>query len=88
MLKNGPLLPYEFEDIKVDPYMVDLWDKNLKSSTRTSIVSAILGDRLFYFNVEGVNFLESPSIRGMYIFCEGCFRLDILEGNLYKWENI
>jgi hypothetical protein len=24
----------------------------------------------------------------MYIFCEGCFRLDKLEGNLYKWENI
>ena len=84
MLKSGPLLPYEFEDIKVDPYMVDLWDKNLKSSTRTSIVSAIAGDRLFYFVVEGVNFLESPDIKGMYIFCEGCFRLDKLEGNLYK----
>ena len=84
MLKNGPLLPYEFEDIKVDPYMIDLWDKNLKSSTRTLIFPAVVGDRFFYFNVEGVNFLESPSIRGMYIFCEGCFRLDKLEGNLYK----
>jgi hypothetical protein len=24
----------------------------------------------------------------MYIFYEGCFRLDKLKGNLYKWENI
>ena len=85
MLKNGPILPYEFEDIKVDPYMVDLWDKNLKSSTCTSIVSAIVGDRFFYFNIEGVNFLESHSIRGMYIFCEGCLRLDKMEPVLYAW---
>lgn len=84
MLKNGPLLSYEFEDIKVSPYMVDLWDKYFKSSLRTSIASVVIGDRLFYFNVEGVNFLESPDIKGMYIFCEGCFRLDKLEGNLYK----
>ena len=87
MLKNGPLLPYEFEDIKVGPYAVDLWDRNLKSLTRMSIVSVIVGDRLFHFNVEGINFLESPDIKGMYILCEGCFRLDILEGNLYKWKN-
>lgn len=84
MLKNGPLLPYEFEDIKVDPYMVDRWEANLKSSCRLSIVSAIVGDRLFHFNVEGVNFLESPDIEGMYILCEGCFRLDIWKENLYK----
>ena len=84
MLKGGPILPYEFEDIEMDPYMVDLWDKNLKFLACTLIVSAIVGDRLFYFNVEGVNFLESPDIKGMYIFWEGCFRLDKLKGNLYK----
>lgn len=84
MLKNGPLLPYDFEDIKVGPYAVDLWEANLKNPCHTSIASVIVGDRLFHFNIEGVNFLESPDIKGMYIFCEGCFRLDILEGNLYK----
>ena len=84
MLKNGPILPYEFEDIEMTPYMMHLWETYLKSPCRTSIASVIVGDRLLYFNVEGVNFRESPGIKGMYIFCEGCFRLDKLEGNLYK----
>lgn len=84
MLKNGPLLPYEFEDIKVGPHIVDRWEANLKSPCHTSTFTAVMGYRLFYFNVEGINYLESPDIKGMYIFCEGCFRLDILKENLYK----
>ena len=88
MLKGGPVLPYEFEDIEMDPRTMDLWEANLKSPCRTSIVSVALDDRMFYFNVEGINYIESPDIKGMYIFYEGCFRLDKLKGNLYKWENI
>lgn len=84
MLKGGPILPYEFEDIEMDPRMMVLWKAYLGSPCHTSIVSVALDDRMFYFNVEGINYVESPNIKGMYIFCEGCFRLDKLKGNLYK----
>ena len=47
MLKGGPILPYEFEDIEMDPRMMDLLEANLRSPCHTSIVSVALDDRSY-----------------------------------------